>query len=395
MKILIVTNYYHPEIGAASSRMNLMSEHLQKLGHDIEILCPLPNYPHGRVFENYRNKIFKYEIINKIKVFRLFILPSNSGNIILRLSSMLSFAISLWIFAFRVKSIKQKDIIIIQNSPLFVSFSANILFGVLYNKPTVLNVSDLWPLSALEIGILKKGLMFKFLKTIEKYNYKISKAFMGQSIEILDYLNKYNEKPKFLYRNIPNNNSTSKPLRAKNHKILYAGLLGLAQGILSIIENVNFKEIGAEFHIYGDGAEKSKIEDFLIKNPKCNVFYRGSISKSELNQIIPNFYASIIPLKTSIYGAVPSKIFELISHGVPILFSGDGEGFSIVKDNHLGYCNKAGDYYSLCKNISLLINLDSKSYSQIQENCINLSKSDFNFKNQIDSLNSFLNNNKI
>ena len=163
---------------------------------------------------------------------------------------------------------------------------------------------------------------------------------------------------KFLYRNIPNNNREIKLFRPKNNKILYAGLLGLAQGVLGVIENVNFKELGVEFHIYGDGAERNEIEDYLVKNPASNVFYMGSISKLELSQIIPYFLASIIPLKTSIYGAVPSKVYELISHGVPILFSGDGEGSSIVKDNHLGYCNDSGDYCSLSTNLKSLINLD-------------------------------------
>ena len=128
---------------------------------------------------------------------------------------------------------------------------------------------------------------------------------------------------------------------------------------------MDFKKLSVEFHIYGDGSEKKLIKDYIIQNPKSNIYFHGLISKADLNLILPSFYASIIPLKTSIYGAVPSKIFELISHGVPIIFSGDGEGASIIKDNNLGYTSKPGDFDSLIKNINLLINLDSKSYMQM------------------------------
>jgi len=395
VKILIVTNYYYPEIGAAASRIQLMAENLQKQGFNVEILCPLPNYPKGRVFNGYRKKIFVHEIINKTKVFRYFISPSNSSNLILRIFSMFSFAISLWLFAFKIKSIKQKDLIIIQNSPLLVSFSANYLFSYIYKKKTILNVSDLWPLSALELGVMKKGMIYNILERIEQYNYKMSSAFIGQSNEILDHITLFNNKPKFLYWNIPNNDNVVNKYYSKKKKIVYAGLLGVAQGIYSILRNVDFKKLSVEFHIYGDGSEKKLIKDYIIQNPKSNIYFHGLISKADLNLILPSFYASIIPLKTSIYGAVPSKIFELISHGVPIIFSGDGEGASIIKDNNLGYTSKPGDFDSLIKNINLLINLDSKSYMQMKESCINLSKNEFNFKNQIHSLISFIKNNKL
>jgi glycosyltransferase involved in cell wall biosynthesis len=389
MKVLVITNYYYPEIGAAANRIKLMSENLHNQGFEVEVLCPLPNYPRGRIFEEYRNKIFKREFINKINVFRYFIFPSNSSNPLLRAISMCSFAFSIWLFAFRVKLIKNKDLVIIQNSPLLVSFSANIIFGCIYNKKTILNVSDLWPLSAHELGVMKKGIFYKVLQKIEKYNYKISSAFICQSNEIINHIMKFNQKPKFLYRNLPKN-IFSNSIIPKKKSIVYAGLLGVAQGIFSIVKKVNFKELGVEFHIYGDGSERNQIEDFLISNPKSNIYYHGSISKKELNVLLPDYYASIIPLKASIYGAVPSKIFELISHGIPILFSGDGEGASIIKDNNLGYCSNPGNYESLIKNIDLLTKLDSKSYMQLKEKCISLSKTKFNFENQFELFISFL-----
>ena len=390
MNILIVSSYYYPELGAASNRIQLMAEHLTKEGCKVEVLCPLPNYPSGKIFEKYRNKLIISEYINNIKIFRHFIYPSNSSNSFLRILSMLSFALSLWLFAFRINLIKQKDLIIIQNSPLLVSFSANILFKLIYRKKTVLNVSDLWPLSGLELGVFKKGFFYNFLEMVERRNYVLSDAFMGQSNEILNFLENFNDKPKFLYRNVPVNNNFSNSKKKKKFKIIYAGLLGVAQEVFSIIKNVNFKKLGVEFHIYGDGAQKKSIKNYLLKNPKSNVYFHGSISKRELMKILPDFHASLIPLKSKIYGAVPSKIFEVISHGVPVIFSGDGEGAKIINDFSLGYCNTSGDYNLLSHNISLLVNLEANDYNTIKKNCIEVSKKEFNFKKQILSLKSFL-----
>ena len=116
---------------------------------------------------------------------------------------MFSFAVSLWLFAFNYKSIKNTNLVIVQHSPLFVSFSAIVLFKKLLRKKIILNVSDLWPLSALELGVVKKGNFYNMLEFFQKFNYNNTYSFIGQSKEILSQISSFNNKPKFLYRNVP------------------------------------------------------------------------------------------------------------------------------------------------------------------------------------------------
>ena len=88
-----------------------------------------------------------------------------------------------------------------------------------------------------------------------------------------------------MYRNVPLNiksNFTIKSKKSKKSKIVYAGLLGVAQGIFSIIKNIDFRNINTEFHIYGDGAEKNKIKTFVLDNPNCNIYINDSLPKKRI-----------------------------------------------------------------------------------------------------------------
>lgn len=392
MKIIIVTNYYYPETGAAPNRLTLMAEQLQCQGATVKVVCPLPNYPRGSILVGYKYRLWKSENINNIKVFRYFIYPSVSKQYMVRIFSMLSFAVSLWLFCFNYKSIKNASLVIVQHSPMLVSFSAILLFSKILNKKVILNVSDLWPKSALDLGVLEKNMFYKLLERIEKFNYNSAHAFIGQSNEILAQISGFNSKPSFLYRNIPQRTIAKYTEKSTSTKIIYAGLLGVAQGMYSIIDNISFQELDIELHLFGDGNEKNKIGSFITDNPHCNVFLHDSLPKGDLDKLMSSFDASLIPLSKSIYGAVPSKIFDVISHGLPIIFCGDGEGARIISDYNLGYCCDPGDFSKLTANLIRLNNLSEMEYSKLSHNCMRVSKEEFDFHKQIKSLNRFLKN---
>ena len=133
MQIIIVTNYFPPEIGAASNRINNLSNSLSDYYDYVNIIAPLPNYPTGKIFNNYSQKIYSKEKNDKINIYRYWIYPSNSKNIIKRIMSMLSFATTLWFFAFNIHILRKSKWVIIQNSPLLVSFSSIILFKLFFS----------------------------------------------------------------------------------------------------------------------------------------------------------------------------------------------------------------------------------------------------------------------
>ena len=387
MKVLIVSFYYPPEMGAAPSRICNMAEALTRQGIDVNVLTCLPNYPKGRIFEGYRKRLYKEETIQGVRTFRFWTYATVSKNAIARLMGMLVFALAIWVFGLRICKNKSYDKVIIQTPPLLVGFSAVLLYSCIYRKQTILNVSDLWPLSAVELGALKQGsTYYKVLAWMERFVYRKASAFFGQSDEILQHIQALGyDKPHFLYRNLQpqfNDAPLSLPENRQTLKLAYAGLLGVAQDILGIIQHINFKELGAELHIYGGGNQAEKIQEYAANND-CGVICHGYKKKQEINQILGTFHASLVPLAVSIKGAVPSKIFDLLPHGTPILFCGEGEGKQIIQQYNLGKVSAPGDYEALKKNIIALRDMTDEEYNRMRKCCLQASTSEFSFEEQM------------
>jgi len=343
--ILIITSYFPPEIGAASNRMFHLAKGLQTLDYKVSVITPMPNYPTGKIFQEYKGK-FKYKRVeNKITIYRLWFYASNSKNKFLRLFAMFSYSFSLiWFFMWN----KIPETVIVQSPPLLVAFT-NMFFLRSKKRKLILNVSDLWPMAGLELGAFKKNLSYRMLEKIERFNYRNADVVLGQSEEIITHISTlYPDTIIQLYRNYPDFEPPKiidkLPSEGKI-TLVYAGLLGMAQGIYKLCEQLDYSRL--EFHIYGNGAEKSKIENFIVKNPELPITYHGEVTRDELHKELLKYDITVIPLFNRIYGSVPSKIFEYARLGLPMLYFGGGEGEDLVKTYNLGWTAPAGNYQAL------------------------------------------------
>jgi len=386
-EIIIISNYFPPESGAAPNRIHTLATLLTKNNYEVTVICPLPNYPFGKIFEAHKGKRYNKAIENNLTVYRLWLFASNSKNKFIRLFSMLSFAIHLFLFLLFKKTPKK---VIIQCSPLFVGFFS-ILISKIKRKNIILNVSDLWPLAGLEMGLLNKGFYYSVLKKIELFNYRNADLLLGQSQEILNHFkDKVPNKSSFLYRNYPN--FEVKQLQEspphKTLKIVYAGLLGIAQGVLNICKKLDLPD-HVELHIYGNGPEANQLIEYI--KDKKNMIYHGSVERAVLHEKLRTYDVTLIPLINRIYGSVPSKIFEYARLGLPILYFSEGEGNDLVKKYKLGLTINSLDYNTLNNVINDLSNnkivLPKKS-SIIKTAAIefNLEKQFTHFVSKIESL---------
>lgn len=376
-EILIITNYFPPEKGAAANRINSMVNGFYNKNYKVTVVCPLPNYPEGKIFENYKNSFFNKKEETFGILYRLWIWPTKSSNKFVRLLSMISFSLSLMLFLIFKKTPKK---VIIQYSPVFIGFTA-VFWSRLLSKKIILNVSDLWPLAGLEMGILKKGFYFNVLLKMERFCYKKSNLILGQSQEILTHINSYEvDKPMFLYRNYPDfnkPNNQSKSEGIDEIKIVYAGLLGVAQGLYKICSEISFSK-KVSLHIYGSGPEEEYIK--ALKTP--NVYYHGSIVRNGLHKELIKYDIGFVPLINRIYGSVPSKMFELSRLGLPILYFAGGEGGELVTSNKLGWKIPVSNYKELQHFISSLSieKLSDFPKEKIQE----IALKTFSFEKQFD-----------
>jgi glycosyltransferase involved in cell wall biosynthesis len=387
-EILIISNYYPPEKGAAANRIEQLALKLYQNNYKVSVICPLGNYPKGELFPEYKGKFSVTESLQNITVKRLWIYPSVSKNILKRTLSVLSFSTVLFFYLLTKKTPNK---VVVQSPPLLLSF-VSVLVLSLMRKKIILNVSDLWPLAAIELKALKKdSFSHQVSLFMEQFIYKNASLIFGQSNEIITHIQSiYPNKECHLYRNFPDHQVSKMDLVANANepiKMFYAGLLGVAQGVFEMCQNIELEDFNIELHIFGDGAEKSKIQDLIQQNPKKNIIFHGMLERKLLHEKLKTFDVAIVPLKTRIYGSVPSKIFEYGALGFPILYFGGGEGETIVKENNLGWVSQVGNFESLN---TILIEISKNGKSEIQtmkkqvfdtaENHFNL---DFQIKNLI------------
>lgn len=385
--ILIISNYYPPEKGAAANRIEQMALQLYKNNYAVTVLCPLGNYPKGELFPEYRGKFSVTENQNGIRVKRLWIYPSNSKNIVKRLLSILSFSSVLVLYLLFKKTPKK---VIVQSPPLLLSF-LSVAILALKQKKIILNVSDLWPLAALELNALKAGAFsHKVSLFMERFIYQKATLLLGQSQEILDHvLSIFPDKQGCLYRNYPDHSVKQLELQTSAEptiKLFYAGLLGVAQGVYELCRQLDLVGTQIELHIFGDGAEKKEIETYLQNNPQQPIFFHGMLERKALHEILKTFDIAIVPLTTRIYGSVPSKIFEYGSLGFPILYFGGGEGENIVANHGLGWVVPVGDFTAMQHQLLEINNLDKSDLAALKTKVFEQAQTDFDIEKQVKDL---------
>jgi glycosyltransferase involved in cell wall biosynthesis len=390
-EILIVSNYYPPEKGAAANRIEQLALKLNQNNYKVTVLCPLGNYPKGELFPEYKEKFFVKETFQNITVKRLWIYPSNSKNIFIRLMSILSFTTCIFFYLLFKKTPHK---VVVQSPPLLLSF-ISVLVLWFKRKKIILNVSDLWPLAAIELKALKKNsLSHKISLKFELFIYQKATLILGQSNEIISHIKSLiPNKTCFLYQNFPDhavnqNDETPVMITEKEGtiKLFYAGLLGVAQGILELCEKIEIDYLNIELHIFGDGAERTQIEEFIERNPLKKIYFHGMLARQDLHEEIKKLDIAIVPLTTRIYGSVPSKIYEYGALGFPILYFGGGEGEHIVLENKMGWVAEVGNYDELNFQIAITSKINKSEIHEMKKAIVKQSKIAFNLDSQMQKL---------
>lgn len=338
MKILILTQYFPPETGAPQNRLHSLAGYFSNLGAEVSILTAMPNYPKMEVFDGYRGKFYKYEEQGNIKVHRAWIFVSKSKSVIFRLLNYFSFVFSSLLIG--IIKINKHDIIICESPPLFLGISALILKWF-KNSKLVFNVSDLWPESAEKLDIVTNKLLLGISYKLEGLLYAKSNLVSGQTQGIVKNISDRYPQIKtywlpngidFNQYNIQANGADFRLTYAINSSdfiLMYAGILGYAQGLDVIIKSAfitkNFPEI--KYVIIGDGPEKEKLLALSKELNLSNLIFIGNIPRENMSNAIASCNVYIVPLKKNdlFLGAIPSKLFEPLAMGKPILLGVDGE----------------------------------------------------------------------
>ena len=239
MQFVLHTQYYPPEMGAPQARLADLAQRLKLLGHEVQVLTAMPNYPHGRLFAGYRGG-YQKEMRDGILVRRALIVPSNRSGLLHRLISYLSFCLSSLLVG--VLGIGKPDIIITESPPLFLALTGWLL-AKSKGARFILNVSDLWPDSAKHIGMLEEGsLTYRAMRRLAHFFYRQAWLVTGQSREIIEAITRQVPEARtyHLSNGVDPENFSPKHKNATIRKrylkdgelgLVYAGLHRLFQGL--------------------------------------------------------------------------------------------------------------------------------------------------------------------
>jgi glycosyltransferase involved in cell wall biosynthesis len=338
MNILIISQYFLPDITAAAYRVSETAKILQERGHHVVVIT---STPHKGGDDPIDNSIFSSDDIIRVKV------DSLSNNAFWSyVEQYTGFALrALWCSLGLFRRFKY-DVVWVTSPPLFIAITS-IIIQALTKRPTVLDIRDIWPNSAVEIGKIKSGsIIEKIGKLLEVAAYKKSKALTCVSKPMKKYISEYTEKKiSVVYNGVMKERTTRTNSYAsclKNRIIYcYAGNLGYAQGLDYVISSFALAKQNkgmelAELYIIGTGAlEKDLKKQVHLLNISSSVTFFGVKPKNEALEIMSNADVLLIPLiKSNAFKiTVPSKVFDYMSLGKPIIGCIDGEGVDILSES--------------------------------------------------------------
>jgi len=353
MRILILTQYYPPEMGAPQNRLSDLARRLTKAGHTITVLTALPNYPRGEIFEEYEGHVLVEEQVEGMRVIRTWIYATKHKGFVQRLLNYFSFVCTS--FALGIWKVGRQDVVVVESPPLFLGISA-LLMSRLKRAKLVFNVSDLWPESAVAMGMLRNRMLIRLSTWLEEFLYRQSHLITGQTQGIIDSIRaRMSDKKVFLMTNGVNveaflrASATSRAGEVRKEfglegkfVIGYAGLHGLAQGLETIIQAASLLTQHQDllFAFFGDGPEKEKLVRLGADSHLTNIRFYPTQPASRMSELISTFDVAIIPLKRLdlFKGALPSKLFEAMAGAAPIVASIDGEARALVEKARAGIC---------------------------------------------------------
>ena len=347
MRITILTQYFPPEMGAPPARLFELATRLHGKGHCVTVLTAMPNRPTGQIFRDYRGKMKIVEKLDGIKVVRTWLWPTKSAKFLPRLRSDFSF--SLTNVTFGSWGLGKQDVVIYQCPPIF-SILNGYAIGRLTGAKTVMWNGDIWPDILIQSGQIKKGLATRIMFQLQKFGYTkadlVAVTNPGAECEVRK---SYSHLKTDVWSNGVDVNLFHPGLRSESVRrtlgagrgdflVGYVGLHGLFQGLdvlLDAAERLK-KKRRIKFFMMGEGVEKDRLMKTASQKGLTNIKFHNIRPKSEIPPIIAACDVSLVPLICRMPGTMPSKVYEALATGVPVIVSKGCQAERLVNAHNVG-----------------------------------------------------------
>lgn len=383
MKILFLTDNFPPEVNAPASRTFEHVKEWHKAGHDITVITCAPNFPKGEVYAGYKNKLYQTEMMDGVKVVRVWSYIAENKGFVKRTLDYISYSVTSF-FA----GLFQKTDIIVATSPQFFTALSGRTLAFWRHKPWIMEVRDLWPESIKTVGAMKDNMFIRYFEWEEMRCYKsakkivvvtdsfkrtlISRGVPEGKISVVK-----NGVSRDLFKPQPKDEALVKSLGLEGKRIIgYIGTHGMAHKLDFILRCAKNMEGKNDYHflLIGSGAEKANLLKMKEDMDITNVTMLDSVPKSEVHRYISILDLSLINLKKSplFTTVIPSKIFENAGMEIPIIMGVEGEAREIVEKYGAGLCFEPENEPDFNEKLSMLLN-DDDLYRRCKEGCRRLS----------------------
>lgn len=380
MHILFLTDNFPPEVNAPASRTFEHCREWVKAGHQVTVITGAPNFPKGKVFDGYSNKLWQIEAIDGIRVIRVWTYVTANEGFAKRTFDYLSFMASgFWASLF----VRRVDVVV-GTSPQFFTVCAAYVSGLVKRVPWVFELRDIWPESIRVVGAMRESKALDLLERLELFLYRKTDAIVSVTNAFRDALIKRGVNSAKISVVTNGVDLTRFAPRAKDADLLaeiglegkfvagYIGTHGLAHALNTILDAAAQlkSEPGGDrfaFILLGDGANKSALKARASLEGLDNVIFVDSVPKDEVARYWSLLDASIIHLKRDplFKTVIPSKLFECMGMAIPVLHGVEGESAEIVEREKVGICFEPENEFALVAGLYQLAD-DAELYARLK-----------------------------
>lgn len=386
MHILLITQYFPPETGATSNRLLSLAKGIQAAGHEVVVVAEKPNHPEGVIRPGYEEGFFTEREYEGIPVIYTWVYTQPGKNFVGRMLFYLSFMAMAVPGALRAKG--RFDVVLASSPPLFVGL-AGWMAAKLKGARFVFDVRDLWPDVAVAMGMLDRPVAVRVARAIERFIYKRADGITAVTDSFCRHIASITGADKPIARVM---NGTEPALfqqdaeRATIRAALgleesfvvgYVGNLGLAQGLEHVLDaavlfplpnplpegegttrevRLNDSAPNVHFLILGSGPMREALMQGAGRRGLTNVTFLPRMNLKEAAAHMAASDALLVPLASHpIYRQfIPSKLFDSMAAGKPVLLSVDGEARAILEEADAGLYYAAEDGEALAECIRRL-----------------------------------------